>query len=202
MARNHFWPIAEERDKRKEEYRMILIYGKDLFNNEQIQKLEEYFKNDELKWISADQLNEPIEELLKPDAAAQTEDADTKTADSTSEPMPLVYISGKDRKELEAVLDWMEENGFHDLFLATQTEANVKWNFRELLKEMEAEQAYFNKRKRLENLIEQADQERMKIEPKYQQAVMTCFNMLQQPEFPDRLLDMAIAMLEAANQDI
>lgn len=182
---------------------MILVYpGSVLSRKEDRNRLNALFANDRPCWISDGQLDLPIEKLMEEVQNSKSSDSENqKLSDSASLP-PMMYVAGKDREELEAMLDILEENGFSDLLMAASTPNNMTWTLRELASELADEKRVFDKRKRLEQLIQEADRERLMTEPKYAQAVMTCYQMLSAEDFPEKLLDMAIAMLEAANQNI
>ncbi|MEY8379679.1 DUF3783 domain-containing protein [Ileibacterium valens] len=192
---------------------MILIYeGSHFRDPKERKKIESLFKDQKIRWISESMLDHTIDELLKaPDDQVTESPVQNAVASSLSKKVypnkkhgnpALIYVTDMPRERLEKIPDLLDKNGFDDLFIAVQTPANQSWTLKELLDEMKKEQAYFDKRKVLESLIQAANPERMKTEPKYAEAVMTCWNMLRQPEFPERLLDMAIEMLDAANRDI
>lgn len=177
---------------------MILMYPGDLeLNTEKAKAYQDLFKDDDFYWLSDEDFGRPIREVAAEKAAGQNLRDPEK-----GQHAPLIYIKDRERKEIEDLPDQLKAAGLYGPFMAVSTPLNSGWNLETLLAELDREEAYFSKRRKLEELIAQADRERMKTEPKYAEAVGTCWNMLQQPEFPEKLLDMAIAMLEAANQDI
>lgn len=123
--------------------------------------------------------------------------------DFHGEQEPFLFFVQEDPRKVALLQKALHEDGRDIDRMAMQTENNMPWTFRKLYDDVSAEAHWFETREKLADLIRQADVQRLQSEPKYQQAVYSCYTLLQSDqEIPQRLLDMAVEMLEAANQNI
>lgn len=122
--------------------------------------------------------------------------------DVTGEGVPFLFWVDEDSKDVTDLQKELYDAGLNGRQMAVKTEHNMSWPFSKLYDEVCQEARWFEQRDKLSDLIRAADQKRLEKEPKYQQAVFSCYALLQQEDVPLRLLDLAVEMLEKANQDI
>lgn len=178
---------------------MILAYpGNPSLNRETV---NDYFKSEPVLWLSGEDLKKSPKAIME-EASSGARSGNEETGVIPAGEDALIYIDGKSREEVEEILKTFPEQPGVRLHMAVHTENNENWPIDQLRKELERESLYFEKRKRLEELIRQADRKRLEAEPNYLRAVGSCIDLLEQPELPERLLDMAIEMLDAANRNV
>lgn len=114
---------------------------------------------------------------------------------------PFLYFYQEDHGRIFALQKKLNAIGLPQPAMAVYTENNASWKLEDLMKEVQREARYFERRDYLASLLQTVSRKEMKENPEFAQAVMMAFGLLKQDELPEDLLEMAIAFLEAAPKE-
>lgn len=157
-------------------------------------KYLELFKDYPVLQIGREQIDMDMKDII------QLEQKDI--GDITGDGESFLYWVDEEPKSVTDMQKVLHEHHLDIDAMAIETENNLNWKFSKLYDEVSKEAAYFKKRDKLMDLIMAADKTRLAKEENYQKCVMSCWSLLQQDECPERLLDLAIEMLDKANKNI
>lgn len=99
----------------------------------------------------------------------------------------FLYYGGLEVPEIEKLEKEVSKSGLVCYRKAVENDNNRQWKLGNLMKEVDKEAAYFKMRDRLWNLIENADQEKLKSDPQYYMICSMAYGLLQQNVGPEVL---------------
>lgn len=171
---------------------MILIYcGKE---NALHDKIEKDFGELDVRWITSSMYDRKLGELIDPESKL-----DFSFHESMDEREPFIYFAGMDIKDVNALIDRMEQAGLSVTNRAVETKNNVDMTLLEELTEVAQESQYFEKRDRLLDYVIHADRERMNRDDDYFKCVSLAAMLLQEADLSPRVLDQALQIMESFN---
>lgn len=96
----------------------------------------------------------------------------------------------------ETILNLEKEIGFTIPRKAKSNENNRKWKLIDLMKEIDEEAVYFEKREYLYDLIKKADSHRMETDIEYAKLMSAAYSLIEEGDAPISILEIAIEMVE------
>lgn len=168
---------------------MILIYGGNKETHVKVAK--QFLKDRMIRDLNDALLNNTMGQLIDPSSELDFSTSPTQEYDEV-----FIYFTEDERDQIIPLFHHFEQQGLDHPVAAVQTPNNLKMTLKEELADLMAEELYFKKRNRLVEFVENAQAKRIEKDGAYREFVMFVFNMLQQDQMPEEILDELVKMID------
>lgn len=115
---------------------------------------------------------------------------------SGQEQEPFLYFVDVPVEEISDIQTRLEQANIQIRAMALATAENRSWTLAALMKEVQEEAAYFERRDHLADLIQGHNPMRLQMDEDYRNCFLMAAKLLQEPELSPKMLETAIQVLE------
>ena len=172
--------------KKGTEQMVLIYYGKDTALKEKINTVLDRMHVNYIE-LGQNDLSKKLKDLVQKEEHALDLEGNSQI---------FMYFYDEKVDTITKIDNALKEEGIFVRHKAVTTPTNLEWTLQELISHIEAEASYFQKREKLRSLVSNPDLVKFSQYPKYRNLMSMCYELLEENDVPEKMLDTAIALIE------